>query len=80
MMTRVHPTTMSDRLPGDPTPDEIRERCLEIQAGWSEDERLRRGRCKVCRGQPSEVGTAGPAIREFASGVVDGAYGIEALG
>lgn len=26
----------------DPTPDEIRERCEEIQAGWDEAERARR--------------------------------------
>lgn len=26
----------------DPTPDEIRQRCLEIQAGWDEETRSRR--------------------------------------
>jgi hypothetical protein len=26
----------------DPTPEEIRERCLDIQAGWTVDERRRR--------------------------------------
>jgi hypothetical protein len=26
----------------DPTPDEIRQACLEIQAGWSPAERMRR--------------------------------------
>lgn len=30
------------RRPGDPTHDEIRERCLAIQGKWSESERIRR--------------------------------------
>jgi hypothetical protein len=30
------------RAPADPSPEEIAERCAEIQAGWSEAERLRR--------------------------------------
>lgn len=30
---------------GDPSPDEIREACLAIQASWSEAERIERMRC-----------------------------------
>lgn len=32
---------MSERAP-DPTPEEIRQMCEEIQAGWSEEEKARR--------------------------------------
>lgn len=32
---------MSEQTP-DPTPEEIQQRCMEIQSEWSEKERLRR--------------------------------------
>lgn len=31
-----HKRRMNERAP-DPTPEQIKERCLEIQAGWSEE-------------------------------------------
>ncbi len=33
---------VNQNRPIDPTPEEIRERCLEIQAEWTEDERRKR--------------------------------------
>jgi hypothetical protein len=35
-------STMSRQRQADPSPEEIAERCAEIQAGWSEIERQRR--------------------------------------
>lgn len=51
MPTRPHPITPAMRarwveercrLDGDPTPAEIRERCLEVQAGWDATTELSR--------------------------------------
>lgn len=48
----------------DPTPKEIAEMCLEIQAGWTEDERLKRIRTdwrptfRRCDGQRTEFAGA----------------------
>jgi hypothetical protein len=41
-----------DAMPEDPTPDEIRQACQEIQASWSEQER--RYRAAVCRPRESD--------------------------
>ncbi|WP_437203471.1 hypothetical protein [Planctomicrobium sp. SH664] len=38
------PTEASEAGTYEPTPEEIRAACLEIQAEWTETERLRRGR------------------------------------
>jgi hypothetical protein len=51
---------MREQRQEDPSPNEIRERCLEIQAGWSDDERMKRLRCDLrpyftrCDGQREE--------------------------
>jgi hypothetical protein len=45
---------MHDKKP-DPTPEEIRLACLEIQAGWSEAEERKRRANKVPDIEPREV-------------------------
>jgi hypothetical protein len=42
----------------DPTPEEIAQRCAEIQRGWSEQERMKRLRSDL---RPSFVGCDGVA-------------------
>ena len=44
-LVRVTPNRLGYRMPSkevDPTPEEIRQRCLEIQAEWPECERVKR--------------------------------------
>ena len=36
-------TPLETRLPGDPTPEELRERCEAVQATWSKFQRNRAG-------------------------------------
>lgn len=41
-----------DKQPADPTPEQIRARCLAIQAGWSDLERQRRAvQCQLNKTQ-----------------------------
>ena len=41
----------SQRRPNDPSPEQIRERCLEIQRGWTETERRQREQGAIGRDQ-----------------------------
>ena len=41
-MIEIYAFDDSDRLPHDPTPEQIKAACARIQAGWSERERVRR--------------------------------------
>ncbi|HWL11172.1 MAG TPA: hypothetical protein VNQ76_22375 [Planctomicrobium sp.] len=49
-----------------PTPEEIREACREIQAEWTESERARRA-----RGQAGRERTNGVTTRRFAKILLD---------
>ncbi|MEW4490240.1 hypothetical protein AB1L42_19300 [Thalassoglobus sp. JC818] len=42
MINTAENTTTNSQRVADPTPAEIRERCKEIQAGWTAEERERR--------------------------------------
>jgi len=49
-----------------PTPEEIREACLAIQAGWTESERARRA-----RGQAGRIRQVSVTNRRFARILLD---------
>ena len=56
----------------DPTPEEICLRCQEVQAGWSEDTKLRRS------GSDKPASKA-PGVREYVVEIVDGKITVRPL-
>ncbi|WP_010581922.1 hypothetical protein [Schlesneria paludicola] len=53
------PSTISSGQPEYmPTEEEIRAACLEIQAGWSERERMKRGNTLAHLGRPRKLRSA----------------------
>ena len=70
-MTNSEATHMARRT-RDPTPEEIRQRCLEVQLTWTEDRRLRR------RGDDKPASQA-PGVREYVVEIADGKITVRPL-